>query len=256
MYRLGMIAWFKEVLRDYKKKSIMKRFSQFSRFKGDTRVNEFREVGLYIKSIQSFSYKGDCLVKVLTKLDCIRIEDGWQIGQHLLFKNDKAQYPILYCYNERSSNDWSFIENYYKNCLYNAYDIRIENNPYSIYHHIRVTPSEMGAWQVYLLEAFPFIYHHTKIGSEKEEGIIFSYADIRLINKKFHLSIRDKYDFRPYVWMKNNVAYVSSCGWTKTGGLVREIVTIYFDGDRVKDIINNYELVDHYNDYRIKCFCR
>ena len=112
----------------------------------------------------------------------------------------------------------------------------------NIYHHIKVTPSVMGAWQVYLLENYPFFNHNIKYGlCEKDEGLIFSFADVRLINQSYHLNIEDKYDLSPYVWMKDNIAYVTCCNWLRKGGLQRDIMTIIFDGDRVIDILRDSE---------------
>jgi hypothetical protein len=241
-----MIDRIKTIIRDFRKRSIEKKFSQFSRFKGDSRANELRELGLYVKSIQSFSYQGDCLDQVLAELDCIRIDEGWHIGQQFLFKNKKVKCPFLYCYKNKSPEDFSFLEEIFTDRIYKTGEFEIKDNPVSIYNHIRVTPSVMGAWQVFLLESFPFIDYEAKNGhSKREAGLVFSYADMRLINKRFHSNIEDKYDLRPYVWMKNNVAYVTCCEWNEKNGLGRICLTIIFKMDRVVDVIKNYEILDN-----------
>lgn len=241
-----MIEWIKTIMRDFRKRSIMKKFSQFSKFKVDSRANELIELGQYLKSIQSFSYQSDCLDKVLAKLDCIHVDEGWHIGQQFLFKNKKARYPILYCYKDKRLEDCSFIEEIFSEKMYKTGEFGIKDNPVSIYKHIRVTPSVMGAWQVFLIESFPFIDNVVKKGtSEKEEGLVFSYADVRLINKRFNLNIENKYDLRPYVWMKGNVAYVTCCRWHYKSGLGRVIIAVIFKGDGVADIIKDYEILDY-----------
>ena len=245
-----MIRWFKETLRDYKKESIKKHFSQFSKFKGESRIKEFRELGLYMKSIQYFSYKYDCLDKFLERFDCIKIDEGWHIGQDLILKGEKAKYPFLYAYKDEIPNDWSFLEKKFKDIVFNGYDFMIKDHPDSIYLHLKVTPSVMGAWQVYLLEYYPLINNAVKNNKcNKEGGFVFSYADLNLINKKYHLNIKDKYDLSPYVWMKDNIAYVTCCHWLDKSGLQRDIFTIIFDGNRVKDIIKDAETIKYIRSY-------
>lgn len=237
-----MIRWFVETLRDYKKEAIMKRFSEFSRFKGDSRVNEFRKMGRYLQSIITFSYKQDCLHKVLRKFNCIKIDDGWHIKQGLILKSSKAPYPLLYCHNDQYPVDLSSLDKRFMDTVYNGYDFRIKDNPLSIYRHLKVKPTAMGAWQVYLLEQYPFLNHWVnRVKCNTESGLVFSYADVRRINRNHNKSIENSYDLAPYVWMKDNVAYVTCCRWTDKAGLLRDIVTIEFKGDRVKDIMTSYE---------------
>lgn len=245
-----MIKWFEETIRDYKKNAIMKRFSKFSKFKGSTRIDEFRELGLYLKSIRFFSYKYDCLDKLLERFDCIQIDEGWNIGQDCLLKNQKAKYPILYCYKgeENKDQDFSLLEKQFYDNLYKygSQEIRIKDNPTSIYHHLRVKPSAMGAWQVFLLELYPFIINSAKRSLGKpEESFVFTDADVKLINKKYHINIDNKHDISPYVWMKENVAYVTCCSWFSKGGIQRYVYTIIFEGDRVKDIMKDGETVEY-----------
>ena len=149
-----MFGWIKEFLRDVRKASIKKKFIQFSIFKGQSRVEEFKQASLTLQSIERLLYRGESLSHLLDSLDCISVDEGWHIDIHYLFPQRKARYPILYCYKDQvpNENEWKNVEKRY---TYDAIDeglFKMTANPMNIYQHIRVLPSEMGAWQVYLLE--------------------------------------------------------------------------------------------------------
>ncbi len=239
-----MFKWIKDVIREYKKGRIKRRFEQFSKFKGPTRVEEFKKASETLKSIELFYYRGDSLDLLIKSLDCIKVDEGWHIDINYLFPHKKARYPILYCYKDKKPDDWESIEKKYTHDNVDGWLFRMRINPYNIYKHISVTPTEMGAWQVYLLELYPFI----KNGIDKDNNdwettlLVSSYQDI--IPERHRENITwENIDTRPYVWMKGSKAYVSGCRWVRNSGLFRDIYTIIFDGNRVKDIFVDGEIL-------------
>ena len=242
-----MFEWIKLIVRDFKKQSIKKKFDKFSKFKGQSRVEEFNQASETLKSIERFFYRGESLERFIASLDCITIDEGWHIDMHYydLFKNGKSRYPFLYCYKDVKPNeyDWKKVENLYTKSLMHESIYKIKSNPYNIYNHINVKPTEMGAWQVYLLELYPFIKNRIDMNDTERETtlLLISNSELDFIKNKCQYKIDENIDIRPYVWLKGNKAYVSCCRWVYNDGLGRDIYTIVFDNSRVKDIIKDYE---------------
>lgn len=241
-----MFKWLKITiqinLREYHKVTIEKKFNLFSIFKGDSRVVEFVRLGRHLKEAELIPYEFFNMKKMIKRLDRIKLDVGWHIGFDIIYKSKKVKLPILYCYKEKFSEDFTYLEKLYDNAIWDYGELPfIKSTPVSIYHHITVEPTEMGAWQVFLLQRLPFWYYEFKFNKRKHHDyLIFSYEDLYPIMMKYHIIIPNNMDLRPYVWMKGNEAHVTCCRWMYRAGLIRELITIVFKEDRVIDILENY----------------
>lgn len=111
-----MYVWLDKRISKRCKESFNKeKFIQFSIFKGQSRVEEFKQASLTLQSIERLLYRGESLSHLLDSLDCISVDEGWHIDIHYLFPQRKARYPILYCYKDQvpNENEWKNVEKIY-----------------------------------------------------------------------------------------------------------------------------------------------
>ena len=128
---------------------------------------------------------------------------------------------------------------------------------YSIWDHIVVEDSHMGAWQTYLLysvwRTLPFFWH----GLYDKRSYIYSENDIARIEfitnevPKAAMSIQE-FNIIPEVIKKYSKYYVSCCYWNNWTGLNREVVEITIENNMVKEI----EVIETYNLIKYHCGIR
>ena len=108
------------------------------------------------------------------------------------------------------------------------------------FERIKVQPSAMGAWQIYLLKTsntvLPLFWH----GLYDRRKYIFSNENLKNIIgirgeklfKNLDVSgIIEQFNLLPEVEVNNDIATVRCCYWNDWKGLVRETVTINFIED-------------------------
>ena len=108
------------------------------------------------------------------------------------------------------------------------------------FERIKVQPSAMSAWQIYLLKTsntvLPLFWH----GLYNRRKYIFSNDQFKnvkgvrgdkLFNNVDVSGIIEQFNLLPEVEINNGVATVRCCYWNDWKGLVRETVTIYFIED-------------------------
>lgn len=165
------------------------------------------------------------LEKVLEILDKISIPEGKALRCHL---------SGMHC---RGIGDNSFL---YVNDIEEQEGITKIALIGDTWKNIRVEHSEMGMWQTYLLmttiHVMPYFWH----GGYSVRTFIFCRSDLSRIRalKGMDLSHIDDSKLQPEVKMTEGLdgkcmGTVSTTYWTAWGGLVREIVTVGMDGDRV-----------------------
>lgn len=124
---------------------------------------------------------------------------------------------------------------------------------YSIWDHIVVEDSHMGAWQTYLLysvwHTLPFFWH----GLYDKRSYIYSENDIARIEfrknevPKAAMGIRE-FNIIPEVVKTGSKYYVTCCYWNNWTGLNREVVEITIENNKVKKIavIETYNLIKYH----------
>ena len=125
---------------------------------------------------------------------------------------------------------------------------------YSIWDHIAVEDSHMGAWQTYLLysvwHTLPFFWH----GLYDKRSYIYSENDIARIEfrknevPKAAMGIRE-FNIIPEVVKTGSKYYVTCCYWNNWTGLNREVVEITIENNKVKKIA----VIETYNFIKYHC---
>lgn len=196
--------------------------------------------------------------------------------QHLAIHNEHLGYfegwykctEMIVCLNKLSLPNLSFLcvrrcRNVGKGDRSYLYISKDGSNDYSIWNHITVEDSHMGAWHVYLLNSIwhslPLFWHglydkRTYIYSENDiEHIEFINKDIEHIEfiskeiPKAAMGIRDC-NIIPEIVKNGSKYYVSCCYWNNWTGLNRELVEITIDNNIVKEIavIETYNLIKYH----------
>lgn len=109
---------------------------------------------------------------------------------------------------------------------------------YNIFNRLRFDHSVRGAWCAYLIfkvwHYLPLFWH----AGYDERQYLYSHVDLTHVHgfeKKLDLSGLD-IDVTPYVYWGGDRAYISCCFWNNWTGIVRELIRVEFDGNRVKEI--------------------
>ncbi len=109
---------------------------------------------------------------------------------------------------------------------------------------VKVEPSPMGAWQIYLLISTPSVLPSYWQGECDRCISIFSYATLREVIPP-DIEVDDdfftKHDLMPKVTQQGNKFYVSCCYWSVWTGLVRETVYFRFNGHTITTIRHKEE---------------
>ena len=172
---------------------------------------------------------GDSLLKVL---DCIKLEKGYHMGLKVARDGGLGDESYFYTY---CGNEDPFKADKTSMSL----SIHTPNNSFgrpnaAFYKNFRVEPSEMGAWQIYLLwlapTILPYWWHGGYIAREyffdreKADGFIpdWSHNPIKNFQEKIP---------QPIVTMKDNEAVVICPYWNNWHGLVLESTPIAFKPD-------------------------
>lgn len=120
------------------------------------------------------------------------------------------------------------------------------NESEEIDKYLKITPTEMGVWQFYLLKrlytVLPLWWH----GGYNRRKFILRESDIdNIIPLKFHdlTELKNQNKLMPYVTVDPGDAnghsfVVNCCYWNEWEGLVRETVSITIDNSKVKDFRN------------------
>lgn len=124
-----------------------------------------------------------------------------------------------------------------------AYD-QFGNEDTDILKYLKIVPSTMSAWQVYLLMTSPTVMPVWWHGGYIVRKFIFKESDINEINQLQNLdlsALKDQELLYPSVLLDKidssgkMTAHVFCCYWNEWKGLVREHATIVFYGDSVVD---------------------
>ena len=114
---------------------------------------------------------------------------------------------------------------------------------YNYFEHIEVEDSLDGAWQAYLLYSLWHILPTFWHGGYDSRTYIFSkedLKDLRTIEESDQWVVNQltAYDLSPEVVKSdiNNKYYVTCCFWSDWGGLIRELVEVTIEDNKVVDI--------------------
>ena len=132
------------------------------------------------------------------------------------------------------------------------------NHHTNIFDFLYVEDSPMGAWQAYLLDRMwhylPFYWH----GYYDQRFYIYSqeklqkmgFSDARSVDapamslfenrEKPNSTSLAQCNVKPVVYQKENKYYVSSCYWSDFAGLVREVVEISMNKNKVSEVFDVY----------------
>lgn len=199
-------------------------------------MNSFESKGI------EFAQKIDYLVKrkdlktsdsLLKVLDCIKLEKGYHMGLKVAQKAGIGDNSFFYTYcgNEdpikADKTSMSFLNDLPK-------AINVEPNA-AFFKSFRVEPSEMGAWQVYLLWLAPTILPYWWHGGYDAREYYFDRekADDFIPDDWSHDPIKNFQEKipQPIVTMKDNEAVVICPYWNNWQGLVLESTPIVFKLD-------------------------
>ena len=129
-----------------------------------------------------------------------------------------------------------------------------------IFQYIEVSNTYRAAWQVFILyklwHLLPMFWH----GNYERRTMVFTSSDlseeITLLNKasdmrNVTLDV-SKYNLRPQLSQKGNEYFVSCCYWNNWEGLVREVVGIVVENNKVTEIVEVDKCVEHPYDCGIR----
>lgn len=114
-----------------------------------------------------------------------------------------------------------------------------------IWDYIEVKESPIAAWEVYLLHSLWHVLPHFWHGGYNSRSYIFSKEDvyeisfIRSEDRDELISIILNYtdDLTPEI-AEYNKYYISCCYWSDWDGLIKELVEIQIENNKVKNILN------------------
>ena len=124
-----------------------------------------------------------------------------------------------------------------------------------ILYRLDVERSVYGAWDAYIFSKAVHLLPTWWHGGYNQETLIFSLADLGAVRSlRGHALdvITGGDDLRPKVSLNGDTAVVESCYWSEWGGLYRDVVTITFDGNRIKE----FERKEGRNIYNYDCGIR
>lgn len=111
-----------------------------------------------------------------------------------------------------------------------------DNRDYDVFGHLNFEVSPYGAWVAYLIyemwHNLPSFWH----GNYSFRKYLYAQEDFSYIKERYHQAmpaLDETYDVAPRIYWANTRAYISCCYWTDWGGLIREIVRIDFEGNKV-----------------------
>lgn len=108
-----------------------------------------------------------------------------------------------------------------------------------IFYHIKFQHTQAGAWMAYLLSVAPTIMRYFWHGGYERRKYILSQYDLASLfdGKGIILGCKDAAEIiHPKVTFEGDTAYVECCYWNDWKGLVKERVSVHFDGDRVIEV--------------------
>lgn len=171
----------------------------------------------------------DSLLKVL---DCIKLEKGYHLG--LKVAQGEGLGDKSYFYTYRGNKDPYKADKMSESLMNITPQISFVKNNTGFFKSFRVEPSEMGAWQVYLLWLAPTILPYWWHGGytareyyfdrEKANDFIPGWSHNPIMNFQEKIP-------QPIVTMKDNEAVVICPFWNNWHGLVLESTPIVFKPD-------------------------
>ena len=88
-----MFRWIRTTIRlnfrEWHKDAIYKKFLLFSRFKGDSRVEKFIEVGSHLKEAENFQDDFFNLKGMIKRLDCVKTDVSHRTCHSVIYSNIK-----------------------------------------------------------------------------------------------------------------------------------------------------------------------
>lgn len=122
---------------------------------------------------------------------------------------------------------------------------------FGLFNHLIIEPSEMGAWQAYLLAVSKTIIPFSGKLYYTKRKIIFCHEQLHEMCSSYpdeYVGLCDlDVDLSPKVSLLEKEADISCCFWTDWGGLIREDVKIKFTDDNKVNIgiFNHNKLFDY-----------
>lgn len=129
-----------------------------------------------------------------------------------------------------------------------------------VFKYIEVSNSSQSAWQVYILHTLwhllPMFWH----GNYNKRTMVFTSSDlsekISQLNKDSHMNNVtldvSNYNLQPQLSKKGNEYFVSCCYWSNWEGLVREVVGIVVENNKVSEIVEVDKCVEYPYDCGIR----
>ena len=163
-----------------------------------------------------------------------------------IFDDDCKCDDMMACLDKLSLPDLSFL--CVRRCLNvgsgdrsHLYISKEGSNDYSIWDHITVEDSHMGAWQTYLLYSvwhyLPFFWH----GAYNKRSYIYTENDVTKVShfrEEVPNILKDikRHNFSPRICGDGSNYYVSCCFWSNWGGLIKEVAEIVMNNNKVTSI--------------------
>ena len=210
---------------------------------------------LYISIARNFEHKLSDIAyrninadEVLTILKCVALDDNCHIGYRPADYNngESGDNANLYLYE---GDDWQNgrQSRHSERCIYRLLLPEIKSCQNTVFEHLSIEKSELGAWQAYLLSVSSTMLPAEWHGLYYTRFFVFSKEDIKKIKPNGSRAILWLWaDVTPKVWIKNDTAYVSCCYWNDWDGLIRETMALKYEGDH----INRIEMVKEKKLYR------
>lgn len=169
---------------------------------------------------------------ILNILDCLHLDDDCHLGIRFPHFHGHGDKSWFYCYEGEHD---TYIEEY-NNSVKDMDDFFIcylYDEPYNIFNHLTIEPTEKGAWQAYLMSIATHFLPTYGHGGYSRRKMVFSYEELRANKYELLLhvmpnAIPDFGDLSPSVVINDNLGVVKSHYWNMWCGLVRETVKIRF----------------------------
>ena len=176
--------------------------------------------------------------KVLNILNCVALDNDCHIGYRPAdyINGESGDNANLYWYE---GEDWQNgrQSRHSDRCIYRLLSPETKSNKNTVFEHLSVEKSELGAWQAYLLSVSSTMLPAEWHGLYYTRFFVFTKDDVKKIRPEgFRLIWCLWEDVSPRVWTKNNTAYVSCCYWNDWNGLIRETMALKYEGNHIKRI--------------------
>ena len=176
--------------------------------------------------------------KVLTLLNCVALDNNCHIGYRPADYNngESGDNANLYWYE---GDDWQNgrQSRHSDRCIYRLLLPEIKSCKNTVFEHLNVEKSELGAWQAYLLSVSSTMLPAEWHGLYYTRFFVFTRDDVKKIR---HIGVRLVWwlwaDVSPKVWIKDDTAYVRCCYWNDWDGLISETMALKYEGNHITRI--------------------